>query len=665
MRYEIAELPSRPAPITRFSPALTESIRIDVAPGRAASYEIRARRFVGDVASEPATLRFTVDRARPDPPTLVGVEAGGYYENEQTVTLSSEEGRIYVAVRRDVSELDSELAFVPYSGPISLGAEEGDLASYTVFAYTEDAAGNRSEPTVSWQVFIDREVIYVAPGGSDGGDGSRSEPFATLGRALEYARTSERGTIFLAEGTYVLGAPVAVSGALSLVGGYNPATWLRDGTSRSVLRRSERVGNTDGVFLVSEGDTLNASGIHVVETKGFWQTVIANDGGTVTITDSAFSLSGRTVAVRSRGGSVRVSGSQVSMNRTSAATVFDVQEGAAELRGVTVELVDLVSSFDVVRSVDARVRMVDVEASMESGWMMRGIAATGGTVELTDVAIQIRNAREGATGISVTEGSLVGTDIEITLRGAPYALGVRLDGGDAEMTGGAITIRDVLGATGISVNDADLALRNDSVDLASASQFAYGVSGRNASLSILASTVSSTSDGESFVTVVEGSSVRLVHVSGRVGGSPRIAGGVNATGAGELTVLNTILVGPGVGVGIAASEEIRDGGVSASNISGWSVVRTRGSRRFGTIDAVNRYYRNLSVLGRLDSFAPNTAVPADRVFGDFPRMRPSSPLIDAGAEIEGLELTDIDGEPIPRDGTRRDVGADEFYPSSR
>jgi hypothetical protein len=667
VRYEIAEVPDSPAPVTRFSALLADGLVVDVPEGSTAEYRVRVRRFVGERVSEPVSLSFTIDRSPPPAPRLVGVRPGGYYEDEQVVTLEAEEGTVFVALRRNAGAAVGvdDLDFREYDGPIRLAAEEGDLASYSVFAYARDRAGNQSRPVASWEIFIDREVIYVSPAGDDGGEGSRGDPFATLERALEYVRASERSTVFMAEGSYTVGEPIRVDDTLSLVGGYDAESWQRLEGGRSSLRRGRAVRDTRAMFLVDSGSMLNLSGVTISEAKGFWEAVVENDGGTVAISDSRFVISGRSQAIVFRDGSLAVTGTSIEMSRTSAGAAIEGAGGSAELRGVSLDLRQLVSPFDVIRASKSRLIVSDSRIVGTDGWTINGISSEGGDVRLRELNIVLSSARESVTGIAVSADSAELIEVNVGISDSPYALGIRLENGEALLQDGEISITDVDGGTGVILKDVSARLDRSTVAVTDARQFSYGISALGGVVDVGATVLEADADGEAFLSVVENTAFSLVHTTGRVGGEPRICGGVNATGGGRLSVVNSILLGPRRGTAVATDATVEDGGTIAGNFAGWSTVARRGDSIHREVRDLNRRYRNLLVLGKLSSFVENHDYGDDELFSadGFPRLTADSPVVDRGVELEEWPSTDIDGEPMPRN--RRDIGADEYHPTGR
>jgi hypothetical protein len=284
---------------------------------------------------------------------------------------------------------------------------------------------------------------------------------------------------------------------------------------------------------------------------------------------------------------------------------------------------------------------------------------------LRELNIVLSSARESVTGIAVSADSAELIEVNVGISDSPYALGIRLENGEALLQDGEISITDVDGGTGVILKDVSARLDRSTVAVTDARQFSYGISALGGVVDVGATVLEADADGEAFLSVVENTAFSLVHTTGRVGGEPRICGGVNATGGGRLSVVNSILLGPRRGTAVATDATVEDGGTIAGNFAGWSTVARRGDSIHREVRDLNRHYRNLLVLGKLSSFVENHDYGDDELFSadGFPRLAAGSPVVDRGVELEEWPSTDIDGEPMPRN--RRDIGADEYHPTGR
>ncbi len=234
VRYEISTDGSFPPTVVASSTLLSGPLHLDAVDGETVDVRIAVRAFDptgSETPSDEVRMGFRIDRTPPEPPTAVGIQNDGYYQDQRTVTILSPEGSIYYTVAAGSG------AAVPttteddlYRGPFILDVSPGKVVSYTVAAYSVDGAGNRSRSVSVWAVTIDNQNIYVSPSGNDYADGSRRSPFRTVNRAV--SALGPRSRILLAAGEYALDSPVTLDRDMAIVGGLDPQTWQPAGSDQ-------------------------------------------------------------------------------------------------------------------------------------------------------------------------------------------------------------------------------------------------------------------------------------------------------------------------------------------------------------------------------------------------------------------------------------------------
>ncbi|HOX33388.1 MAG TPA: hypothetical protein PLB91_13745 [Spirochaetales bacterium] len=115
-------------------------LRLSAAPGESRSYRLEIETESG----ERSSFAYRIDKRPPPPPSAE--PAGGLFDAPLELSLGCEEGsRAYWAVFGPGSPEPAFLPYDPESRPRLEPPAEG-TASYTLVAYAEDAAGNRSLP---------------------------------------------------------------------------------------------------------------------------------------------------------------------------------------------------------------------------------------------------------------------------------------------------------------------------------------------------------------------------------------------------------------------------------------------------------------------------------------------------------------------------------------
>ncbi len=157
--YEITSDGTRPKIPNSASPATYETIRFLSDEGETTSYQVALRcRFDSGTRWSPVTrVSFTVDRIAPEPPVIVS--PGNQVVSATPLNLvfsQPTEPGVQISYRLDPSH-----RFQQYSRPVLLSTETGTLQEYSVEAFTEDPAGNRTVLDTAYTITIDREPPAV------------------------------------------------------------------------------------------------------------------------------------------------------------------------------------------------------------------------------------------------------------------------------------------------------------------------------------------------------------------------------------------------------------------------------------------------------------------------------------------------------------------------
>nr|MDA3951540.1 chitobiase/beta-hexosaminidase C-terminal domain-containing protein [Spirochaeta sp.] len=236
VRYTMTTDGSEPPAVHPLSTRYENPIELVAAPGEDRSYRLRAQR--ADSAGEnpaDATLTVRIDRARPAAPQLLDVVSGSFFSEETELTFEPPNAGV-VFYRLTPGSAPRNGRYRQYDGEtdIRIDAAPGELRSYVLEAYAVDGAGNRSQTVSMWELFVDREIVYVDSAREDPGRGTRDDPFSDLNEALRVVRDSGRRTVFLTAGTHraapaLLRDAVSAAGNITISGGYIGETWEING----------------------------------------------------------------------------------------------------------------------------------------------------------------------------------------------------------------------------------------------------------------------------------------------------------------------------------------------------------------------------------------------------------------------------------------------------
>ncbi|WP_428771164.1 hypothetical protein V1L52_04785 [Treponema sp. HNW] len=168
---------------------------VDVLEGDALGFSQNIDVYYRGVRQGSVRPSFIIDKIPPLPPVFVSSEIDFYARNPLQLTLKSDADVYYYAApviksktgfsASDIQKINDEAPsvkdedFVRLSGKNPyLKAGEKDALLYTLYAYSRDTAGNRSD-TVRFQTVVDTVNYYAAAdGASEAADGSPDKPFA-------------------------------------------------------------------------------------------------------------------------------------------------------------------------------------------------------------------------------------------------------------------------------------------------------------------------------------------------------------------------------------------------------------------------------------------------------------------------------------------------------
>jgi len=336
IRYTVSTDRREPAPLHGRSTRYESPISLTASEGEDRTYRIRAAAFNAEGHAGPETVfSVRVDRRLPEPPTLESITSGFFFPDTGAVRFAGySDGRIFFRV---VDGGEPAGSFQPYAdNEIVLPAEEGTLKRYALEAYGVDDAGNRSQSVQRWELFVDREIVYLAADAeeSGGGDGTRRAPYTDPSAALTTLRRTGRRTLFLGTGTYSIESDefsrtVREIPDLSVVGGFDPEDWTpHAGETVLALASGEgielsgdarldslRLDNTFRTVTVTGGrprlDRVSIGDGGEIVLRGGHLAVIGGRAGAVTLESGSPELSLRDATVRTvsvRSGTVDIAG---------------------------------------------------------------------------------------------------------------------------------------------------------------------------------------------------------------------------------------------------------------------------------------------------------------------------------------------------------------------
>jgi hypothetical protein len=677
VRYEVTTDGTAPGEVSRFSSALPESVPFDVAPGETVTYRVAARTFADDARPSPVvSYSFTVDRGAPTGPEIVGIRDGDFLTEDVQIDFEETDNTIRYSVVESPERATGEPSFESFNEPFTLNAREGGVVHYRISAYSVDPAGNRSESTQTWDLFLGKEIVYVSPDGSAEGEGTLERPVDELARAVQIARRQNKRTIFVAQGSYAVETPLTVDSSLTMQGGFDPESWRRSESSRSTVRFSESAFASGAAVSVHGGKlTVGRFSIEAAAPGGAQPYAISLRDSTAFLQGVSVSLSGAGF-VRQVGGDLTLKDAEVHEQASASVPLLDLSSGRMVLDEVRMDAARRESGVPVIALDRGQLLMEGGGLTPGGGTRSLGMRATGSRVVLSSAELSAGTGSRSARAVETKGGALTLSDTAIVLHeSSRIGSALVTDGTNLRVEGSDFELQGRSGATGISAQGGSVAVgRSRFAGSNVAAGYVYAVVLRSTTADLVGNAFTSVNAGEFVATRLSDSRLRFVNntvLASRVNGA---AFGLNSSGGSSVLVQNSLFAKEGAGRGRAVYAADTDSKLTlrTNSFSGWEVLYERSTGGFtqarptqtaslgslnggGSVLAGFTGSANIAGSG-VDGFDLSTAVP---------RLDESAAEIDGGSpppEDLPFRNRDIEGQerPAPAGGAF-DIGADEFY----
>ena len=344
---------------------LYDSIRIDTFEGDNAVGTVAAGVFYESVYQGNLPFSYSVNRQKPSAPVFVSTAKNGFSRENIALTIETKGGfDIFAAIAgpvifdtaRDSAE-DSvlfDLNSITYkkisSKTLTLKAAGGQTA-YKVFAYAQDANGNKSRIS-EYDALIDTYNYYVdgsavSEAEKAAADGTKARPYSSFDALPAFINKSTfsavhvKGSIPLLRGQIVLSSNCSIDGTEDSELLLSPNSSIVVQNARLsianviITKQSEKAADEDeksSVFQVRHG-VLELDGVEVSALFAKNGTVIDAENSVVTLQKSAITSSARSYssAVASVGSKISVTASRIATTAETAVN-FSAQGGIFELR---------------------------------------------------------------------------------------------------------------------------------------------------------------------------------------------------------------------------------------------------------------------------------------------------------------------------------------------
>ena len=474
LRYEITTDSITGKQVNVFSPVLTEELQFITEEGESIDFIVTLKEYENPddiTGGAEQTIRFQIDKQKPVPPEIYGVTDGEYYLSDCTASFSSPEGRIYYKVTSPGSSYEDK--YREFTEPFDIVSKNGTYQGFEISAYSEDFAGNVS-PVKTWNITIDKEIIYVSPDGRDYATGTRSQPFRTLEKAVEHTKKSGRKSIFLSEGSYTIKSSVIIDETVSITGGFRAGNWYEQ-SGRSILSIDNDFIENNPVFYIYGGN-MSISKVDFRSRDKYFNALFYINKGGLSLNNSALDVecSDDSSLIIQNYGNVDILNSDIS-GKTSSAPYIINSYGKLKINKTQFDTGSLTSELTLFDSENA----VDFNVSGSSFTLKDG--KNSEAFVLRNSSIDFRNCSFNIKGSDVSGTFIRGIDsrIKISYSRMNGDIGNRITNGiiteDCRITAydNIFSLEASSGIIGFNLVNGSSEIYNNTINTGESSDFSY------------------------------------------------------------------------------------------------------------------------------------------------------------------------------------------------
>lgn len=596
IRYELSSQNTAFDVLGLSSPTLSAPLKIEVSRGQSESYVLRAGVYDSGTNSilGTRTYRFTIDKAPPLPPEIVGIQSEYHYTDDQTVRILSEDDASVYFRTKEVS--GPETPFRRYVQPEKVRVRPGTRKDIVVEAWTEDQAGNQSR-VVRREFVIDKASIYVAPDGKDGFAGGKENPFQSIDRALYEALTTNRNTVYLASGEYNVSKPVTIENQLNIIGGLNRDTWQSQESGRTFLSIGNEFSSSKPLFSVRQGtlklENLVLSNIDLENAlciqEGEYSTLIIRNSTIIHANGNAPTV------IWSKSGNFVLNNSVIEVGSVQNGSILRIEDSSAVLRSSVLKSKTAAGNLTLLDLVSTDLEIFDSELSAEQGQYIQIIRGENANISIADSLIMYGGAKVRSTGLRQSGGELVvrNTTVSNVSHSAHVAGGIEIENVNAELTGLKLEGNAEVGMVQIRAKNSSLVLTDSTLQNGRTQEFSYLLRSYGGSSSIKNSTLAANGSYDVYgIELQENAVAMLLNSDIRLQAGESSTYGVTSQGSVVCTIQESRLGvdgdngASGAGKIIAVAQDVRSADIKLVNnlFSGWNVLHETPDRSARTVE---------------------------------------------------------------------------------
>lgn len=673
-RYEVGINEDSPPSVNSFSPVLPDSLTFDAVEGETVRYSLRVRLFPdgdGRGVQREQTASIIIDRDPPPPPNIDGIKDGVFYQDDRTISFQSREGRVRYSVTREGEEASEPDNFLDYTRPVALQTEEGTLATYSISAYTVDEAGNRS-PVQTWNISIDKEMIYVAEGGNDGYDGTRTHPFRTIRKAVEHSKQTGRLAIYIAGGYYPLNRTVDLPAGVVLTGGYSETTWNRSAEGETVCIPGTFFTGNQPMFRIKDGK-ISLKNIRVYDTSGLSSALLSVEGGEGNVSGTVLERTGSKQGsiISQTSGVLYINNSSLKVSRSSGTNALAISGGTAFISDSSIRGSNTEGTMTLI-TLRGKSRVLAGRSTFApgDGTKTGSFYAEESSIVLTDCNVSTGNGAISGYAFHLKDSTLECAASSIS--GEPdsrLTTTVISESSEVNLYNTLLKAVARQGAVGIRASDSVVNVANSAIEGGSSAEFTYLFRLDGGYGYFFTNHMTGETTGDFAVMRITNGNVKWYSNSCRFSGGEEHSTCFDVSGNSFMSIANSIMIQTGRSLDGAfyRSNTVENLECLANNIYGWGIVAETDETILADVDLLNTADENPlggSLHGNLAEHPSETfTVSKSEPF----RLLESSTCVNNGFDVRPLGGADRDWDgqsrPNPYHGIKPafDIGADEFY----
>ena len=667
IRYEITTDQVLPPEVSVFSPVLPDVLPFKIEDGESINFTVSIKEFQDEndiIGGAEQVLQFSIDKQGPEPPAIGGIKDGEYYLSNCSAYFKPSIDKVFYSVSNTIMP---EEKFTEYIDGFEIESPEGTYYSFVVKAYTEDFSGNRSS-VKSWEITIDKEIIYVSDEGRDYFEGTRSKPFQSLNKALEQVKLSKRKTIFIEEGEYHLRTPAVIDETVTIYGGFRKGNW-QEKTGITTIKLDNNFPDDNPAFYIYGGN-LTVENIDLDITPTIESTVFYVNKGNLNIQNSRVNIesNNRTSFLTQHYGKLIINNSELS-GTIKESPLLNNDYGTVNINNCNFDFHSKAYKSTLINAsncVDYTVnsssisfeggndttalKFVNSSVKLKSNTVKTsGAGVTSTLIESVDSKINIDYSRFISGDTNRISRAVVAEDSMLALKGSTFnldsktgILGFNLIGGSSSFINNHIATKECNDFVYLFMfNDGQHDIETNIIKTATADDIIH-LRTKGSNVDFINNTIS-----------IEAGRNRTIAFKPEEESTNRIINNIvnNSAGLYGSTVL-------------FLDNDKNMISLKNNNLFGWAeytggIISTNELVSLDLIDGIysgGRFSGNIS-----ESPAETFSVP------DSVQLSPDSRCIDSGYDVENiLKMSlDIDGHIRPNSSIRRnsafDIGADEYY----